>query len=150
MLTDVKVRTAKPAEKPYRLTDAGGLFLWVTPAGGKIWRLRYEVQGKEKLLSLGPYPALSLIDARAKREEAKAKLRDGKDPSVEKKLVRAAGTLAAQNDFKSVAVAWHAKQAPTWTARHAADVLDSLVKYVFPSIGELRLCCIIGYFKGFW
>ena len=142
MLTDVKVRTAKPTEKPYRLTDSGGLFLWVTPTGGKIWRLRYEVQGKEKLLSLGPYPGVSLIDARAKREEAKAKLREGKDPSVEKRLVRAVGTLAAQNDFKSVAVAWHAKQAPTWTVRHAADVLDSLTKYVFPAIGGLPIAQI--------
>lgn len=142
MLTDVKIRTAKPAQKAYRLTDAGGLFLWVTPAGGKIWRLRYELNGKEKLLTLGPYPSISLIDARTKREDAKIKLRDGKDPSIEKKLVRAAGTLAALNDFKSVALAWHSRQSPTWTERHAADVIDSLNKYVFPAIGDLPIAQI--------
>jgi integrase len=137
MLTDAKVRTAKPAEKPYRLTDAAGLFLWVTPAGGKIWRLRYEYQGKEKLLALGPYPALGLADARQKRDEAKAQLRAGRDPSLERKLARAAGQVAAENSFEVVATAWHAKQAPSWTERHAADVLDSLKKYAFPTLGPL-------------
>ncbi len=139
MLTDAKVRTAKPAEKPYRLVDASGLFLWVTPAGGKIWRLRYEHQGKEKLLSLGPYPAVSLAEAREKREEAKGQLRAGRDPSTERKLSRAAGKISTANTFEAIAKVWHAKQAPTWTARHAADVLDSLTKHVFPTLGELPI-----------
>ncbi len=94
MLTDVKARKAKPAEKPYRLTDTGRLFLWVTPAGGKIWRFRYEYQGKEKLLALGPYPAVGLAEAREKREEAKALRRAGRDPSLERKLARAVGQAA--------------------------------------------------------
>ena len=137
MLTDAKARTAKPAEKPYRLTDAGGLFLWVTPAGGKIWRLRYEFQGKEKLLALGPYPAVGLAEAREKREDAKALLRAGRDPSLERKLARAAGQVAAENTFEAVAKVWHAKQAPNWTERHTGDVLESLKKYAFPTIGAL-------------
>lgn len=136
MLTDTKIRTAKPAEKPYRLTDSGGLFLWVTPAGGKIWRLRYEVHGKEKLISLGPYPAITLGEAREKREEAKGQLRGGRDPSLERKLKRAAGRLVTENSFQSVASAWHERQKPSWTERHAGDVLDSLNKYVFPKMGS--------------
>jgi hypothetical protein len=79
-LTDVAIRKAKPAEKPYRLTDGGGLHLFVTPAGGKLWRLRYERNGKEQLLSLGPYPDLTLLEARQARQEAKKDLRDGKGP----------------------------------------------------------------------
>ncbi|EKN01080.1 MULTISPECIES: integrase arm-type DNA-binding domain-containing protein [unclassified Acidocella] len=137
MLTDTKIRTAKPAEKGYRLTDAGGLFLWVTPAGSKIWRLRYEYRGKEKLLTLGPYPAIGLSEAREKREAAKAVMRDGRDPGLARKLQRAAGDLAADNTFQAVAELWHARQAPTWTEHHAKDVMDSLKKYVFPRIGKL-------------
>lgn len=142
MLTDVKIRTAKPADKPYRLADAGGLYVWVTPAGGKIWRLRYEVAGREKLISFGPYPAVSLVEARAKREDAKAQLREGLDPALERKLKRAAGELAVQNDFKSVALAWHARQISVWSPRHADDVLDSLNKYVFPAMGSLPVAQI--------
>lgn len=137
MLTDTRARTAKPAEKPYRLADSAGLFLWVTPAGGKIWRHRYEYDGKEKLLSLGPYPAVTLAEARAKRDEAKAILHAGRDPSIERKKARAAGRLALENSFEVVATAWHAKQAPHWTERHASDVLDSLKKYAFPVLGSL-------------
>ncbi|HTJ89592.1 MAG TPA: integrase arm-type DNA-binding domain-containing protein [Acidocella sp.] len=139
MLTDAKARNAKAAEKPYRLVDFGGLFLWVTPSGGKIWRLRYEFQGKEKLLSLGPYPEVGLADARDKRDAAKALLRDGRDPSMERKLARAAGQLSVENSFKAVATAWHTKQAPNWTEHHAGDVMDSLKKYVFPALGELPI-----------
>jgi integrase len=139
MLTDAKARSAKAAEKPYRLADFAGLFLWVTPSGGKIWRLRYEFQGKEKLLSLGPYPEVGLADARDKRDAAKALLRAGRDPSMERKLARAAGQLAIENSFKAVATAWHTKQAPNWTDHHAGDVMDSLKKYVFPTLGELPI-----------
>ena len=90
MLTDVQARKAKPGAKPYKLADGAGLHLFVTPAGGKLWRYRYEVAGKEKLHSIGSYPAVSLIEARAARDSAKATLREGKDPGVEKRQRRAA------------------------------------------------------------
>jgi hypothetical protein len=88
MLTDVKIRKAKAADKPYKLTDGGGLHVYVTPAGGKLWRLRYELERKEKLLSIGPYPSVGLAEAREVATNAKRLLREGKDPAVEKRLRR--------------------------------------------------------------
>ncbi len=135
MLTDVQIRKAKPAEKSYRLTDSGGLHLYVTPAGGKLWRMRYEFAGKEKLLSFGPYPAISLSDAREARDQAKAELRAGRDPGVTKRRRKVARARAAATTFEGVAREWHALQRQTWTERHASDVLLSLERDVFPTIG---------------
>ena len=139
MLTDAAIRGAKPRERPYKLTDGAGLHLYVTPAGGKLWRMRYEVAGKEKLLSFGPYPEISLAAARLKRDAAKAVLRDGQDPSLRRKLHRAAAVDASAATFEAVARDWYARQAPTWTERHAADVLDSLERDVFPPLGSLPI-----------
>jgi integrase len=139
MLTDTACRKAKPAEKPYKLTDGGGLHLYVTPAGGKHWRCRYEFGGKEKLLSIGPYPGVSLADARTAREDAKATLRDGRDPSVAKKLDKA---KVANNDavtFEAVAREWHTLNKPRWTPVHASDVLRSLERDVFADLGALPI-----------
>jgi len=77
MITDKQIKTAKPAEKSYKLSDSGGLFLFVSTAGGKLWRLKYRFNGTEKLLSICPYPAVSLLDARKAREDAKVVLRVG-------------------------------------------------------------------------
>jgi Arm DNA-binding domain len=86
MLTDAQIRKAKAMAKPYKLTDGGGLHLCVTPAGGKLWRLRYEFERKEKLLSIGPYPSVGVADAREAGMNAKRLLREGQDPAVEKRL----------------------------------------------------------------
>jgi hypothetical protein len=83
-LTDVAIRNAKPGEKAVKLADGGGMFLLVTPAGGKLWRLKYRIDGREKLLAIGAYPEVSLSDARKRREEARAMIAQGKDPSREK------------------------------------------------------------------
>jgi len=83
VLTDVQIRKAKAADKPYKLTDGGGLHVRVTSAGGKLWRLRYEFERKEKLLSIGPYPSVGLAEVAT---NAKRLLREGKDPAVEKRL----------------------------------------------------------------
>lgn len=136
MLTDVQIRKAKPTDKPYRLPDGGGLHLFVTPAGGRHWRLRYEFGGREKLLSIGPYPAIGLAAAREARDEAKALLRAGRDPSIAKQLRR---STVAGDTFEAQARAWHARQAPAWSERHAGDVLKSLVDDVFPLLGAVRI-----------
>jgi integrase len=141
MLTDAAARAAKPKERAYKLTDGGGLHLFVTPAGGKLWRLRYEIGGKEKLLSIGPYPEVGLARAREARSAAKALLRAGCDPMVEKKAQRAAAGATA-GSFEAIARDWHARQAPTWTARHAADVLESLERDVFPRLGAVPIRAI--------
>ena len=138
MLTDAALKAAKPKDRAYKLTDGQGLHLFVTPAGGKLWRQRYVFAGKEKLLSLGPYPDVSLAKARELRDGAKATIRSGRDPSVEKKVRRALGGNPADS-FEAIARDWHARQAPTWTERHADDVLDSLEGGVFPMLGALPI-----------
>lgn len=140
MLTDATVRAAKPRERAYKLPDSGGLLLFVSPSGGKLWRMRYALKGKEKLLSFGPYPSVSLAEARAQRDEARALLRSGKDPSLEKKLRRAAGDTASS--FECVARDWYGRNSPNWTERHSQDVITSLVAHVFPTLGQLPVTAI--------
>ena len=89
-LTDIKIRTAKPKEKPYKLADERGLHLLVTPAGGKLWRLKYRIDGKEKLLSFGGYPDVPLLEAREKRELARKQIAAETDPSETLKAIKAA------------------------------------------------------------
>ena len=139
MLTDTQIRGAKPRPAAYRMTDSAGLFLHVMPGGSRVWRLRYEVDGKEKLLTLGRYPDMALREARAAREEAKGTLRDGRDPGTEQKARRLAGAQARARTFQEIAREWHAARVSTWTATHAGDVLSSLELYVFPKIGNMPL-----------
>ncbi|GHU37952.1 hypothetical protein AGMMS50256_36540 [Betaproteobacteria bacterium] len=88
-LTDERIRAAKPADKPVRMYDGGGLYLEISPAGGKLWRLKYRFGGMEKRLALGKYPAISLEDARERRDEAKELLANSVDPSTNAKEERA-------------------------------------------------------------
>ena len=111
-LTDVQIRKAKPADRLYKLTDGGGLYLAVSPAGGKVWRLRYEIGGKEKLLTIGPYPDIGLQEAREARSVQKRLLRDGKDPSAEKSRRRRAAIIPASVTFEHLAREWHDEQDP--------------------------------------
>lgn len=135
-LSDIQVRNAKPKDKDVKLFDGQGLFLLVTTAGGKLWRLKYDFQGKNKLLALGAYPAISLADARQRRDEAKKLLANGVDPSETKKAQKAAQTAGDANSFEVVAREWHTKFAPTWSDSHAYWVLRRLEQYVFPAIGS--------------
>ncbi len=102
-LSEFAARKAKPAEKAYKLTDGGGLFLHVQPGGSKLWRLKYRFDDKEKLLSFGPYPLTTIAEARGKRDQAKKLLAAGRDPSVQKMLDRIAATTASRNTFGLVA-----------------------------------------------
>ena len=138
MLTDAGIRAAKPRDRDYKLNDSGGLVLFVTKAGGKLWRLRYTYAGKEKLLSFGPYPELSLANAREQRDAAKTLLREGTDPALQRKLRKAFGNELA-NTFEAIARDWHSRHLPTWTERHGKDVLDSLEASVFPILGRLTI-----------
>lgn len=102
-LTDLKIRKSKQRDKPFRLSDGLGLFILVRPSGSKAWQFRYQFMGKEKLLSLGTYPAVSLADARTKRDDAKRLLGQGTDPSVQKKLDQIDAHVKARMTFKEVA-----------------------------------------------
>src|ERR1017187_2436348 len=101
-LTDTEVRKARPAEKPYRLSDGGSLYLWVTPAGGKLWRWAYKHEGKEKLMSFGKYPDVSLALARERHGEARKLLAQGIDPMEERKAAKTAEKSAAENSFRTI------------------------------------------------
>jgi integrase len=134
-LNDIKCKTLKPKEKPYKVADEKGLYLEVMPSGSKYWRLKYRFSGKENRLAIGVYPAVSLKEARDKREIAKKQLADGIDPSNQKKIDKLQKHINSENTFEAVAREWHSKQAQRLTARHSHYVLKRLEADAFPAIG---------------
>jgi hypothetical protein len=139
MLTDVQIKKAKAAEKAYRLVDDGGLHLFVTPAGGKLWRMRYKIDGREKTLSIGQYPDISLADAREARDKAKRTMASGRDPIVQQKIDRLTKRSDDAVTFEVLAREWFALNKGHWVDRHAADVIESLERNIFPKLGALPL-----------
>lgn len=135
-LTDIEVRTAKPREKPYKLSDEKGMYLEVMPTGAKYWRLKYRHIGKEKRLALGVYPEVSLKDARTKRDTARSLIADGLDPSAQKKAAKAAAVTRATSNFENVAREWFSKHSPSWASSHADKIIRRLERDVFPWLGR--------------
>ncbi len=133
-LTDTKARTTKPTEKPQKLFDGGGLFLLVTPTGGRLWRFKYRFGGSEKLLSIGTYPETSLAEARQRRDQASALLSNGIDPSETKKAQKAAGNQETET-FEIIAREWYAKFSPSWATSHAKTTIRRLELFIFPWLG---------------
>ena len=138
-LTDIKIKTAKPKEKDYKLGDNGGLYLLVTKSGGKLWRLKYRVEGKEKLLTFGAYPTISLLEARARREDAKKILANGSDPNKVKKEVIAEKKASETNTFKLWAALWFEHWQSDITPNHAAYALRRLESDIYPMIGNMPM-----------
>ena len=134
-LTDTAIRNAKPGAKPVKLFDERGLFLLVTPAGGKWWRLRYKFAGKEKLLSLGIYPDVGLKEARTRRDAARKLLADRIDPGEHRKAAKASRAERAANSFEVVAREWYGKFAPNWAEHHGDRILRRFERDIFPWIG---------------
>jgi integrase len=134
-LTDTALRKAKPADKPVRLFDGDGLYLEVSPGGGKWWRFKYRFAGKEKRLSLGVYPEVDLKKARKSTGEARQLLTDGIDPSANRKATKAARADRAANSFEVVAREWISKQMPTWAESHGGRILARFERDIFPWIG---------------
>lgn len=135
-LTDTATRTAKPKEKPYKLADERGLFLLVNPTGGKLWRLKYRIDGKEKLLAIGPYPEVSLAQARERREEARKLLTNGIDPSAHKQAAKAATASQRANTFEAVAREWYQVNESSWVPTYSIKILSRLERLVFPYLGN--------------
>ncbi|EBB9142168.1 TPA: tyrosine-type recombinase/integrase [Salmonella enterica subsp. enterica serovar Java] len=135
-LTARQISTAKPTEKPYKLSDGGGLYLLVNPNGSRYWRMKYRYAGKEKLLSIGVYPDVTLAEARDKRIEAKRILATGDDPSEVKQAAREAKSLAVNNSFELLALEWHDHKKSSWSSGYADDILEYLRKDIFPYIGK--------------
>src|SRR5215471_76885 len=125
-LTDTKVRNAKPARKTTRLWDSGGLYLEVSPAGGKLWRFKYRFDAKEKLLALGKWRAVTLAEAREARDDAKKLLAKNIEPGARRKEEKRKRAIAAANSFEAVAREWYGKNRRVWAEKHADDVLRRL------------------------
>ena len=137
MLTDAKCKNTKGNPAGIRkLTDGGGLYLWVYPDGRKYWRFRYWLAKKEKSLSLGVYPETGLKQARERRDDERRRLDNNLDPGAERRANKIRLAVAAANSFEVVAREWFAKQARTWVPGHADDVLRRLERNAFPALGR--------------
>lgn len=135
-LSEAQARNAKPKPKPYKLADGDGMFLLVTPAGGKYWRLKYRIAGKEKLLALGIYPEVSLADARKRRAHAREALAAGDDPGEVKKEAERKKAMEDANAFKIVARDWFEKRRHEWAPSSLRVKYIYLEKYVLPKLGQ--------------
>jgi len=144
-LTDIAIRNAKPREKPYKMGDSGGLFLLVQPTGGKLWRLKYRIDGREKKLGLGTYPDVSLIKARKRRDEARELIADGKDPALEKQRERSQSREMADNTFAIIAdeyVAKRKRDGQKGWSEATAKRSEYILSLLRPSIGRLPIADI--------
>ncbi|MEA5112931.1 MAG: integrase arm-type DNA-binding domain-containing protein [Geobacteraceae bacterium] len=134
-LSEIQVRNAKPKSRDYKLMDGYGLFLLVTPSGSKLWRLDYRFGGKRKVIAFGAYPAVSLADARHRRDEAKILIANGVDPGEVRKAKKAAIAAETENSFEVVAREWHTKFSQSWSSSHAETTMKRLLLDVFPVMG---------------
>ena len=141
-LTDATVKTAKPKEKDYKLGDAGGLYFLVTKTGGKLWRMKYRYDGKEKLLSFGAYPAISLLKARKLRDDAREVLADNRDPNEIQKTDKAEGEVNKQNTFEFWAQRWLLHWQNDKSPFHVASTQRRLEKDIYPAIGDKPMTSI--------
>ncbi|HEM8339337.1 TPA: tyrosine-type recombinase/integrase [Providencia rettgeri] len=135
-LTVKQIDSSKPKEKDYKLSDGGGMYLLVKTNGGKYWRLKYRIDGKEKLLAIGIYPTVTLADARRKRDDAKRLLADGIDPNQQRKEQKQASKIDSVNTFKNIALEWYEGRKDRWSVGYRDDMMDAFEKDVFPYIGN--------------
>ena len=142
MLTDTFLRSLKPADKPKKYADGGGLFIYVSTTGSKLWRMAYRFNMKSKLLSFGEYPLVSLKEARDQRDEAKKLLAKDIDPGQHKKELRAARIAEEANTFRAVALEWYETQTTHNTPAHRRRLMFNLEKYLFPSLGRKAITSI--------
>lgn len=133
------VRQAKPKARDYKLSDSEGLYLFVSKAGLRSWRLKYRFAGKERRLVLGRYPEMGLKEARDRKADARRLLSDGRDPGIEAAKVKVEREIATTNTFETLARGWYELQKDRWTPVHARDVIRSLEKEVFPWVGSLPI-----------
>jgi integrase len=135
-LDDLTIRRAKPSGKPYKLTDAKGLHLFVTKAGAKLWRLQYRHAGKQRLLALGAYPDVSLKQARTKCEDARRVIAEGRNPAAEKQAAKRAAKFRERNSVEAVATRFIESRSYRWTPDYVAYVTKRLKANIFPFIGH--------------
>ena len=134
-LTDIKIKNLKASAKVQKVADGHGLYVHVSPAGGKLWRMAYTFEGKQKTLSFGAYPAISLKAAREKREQAKEMLAQGIDPGAYKKAVKASRQAASVNTYEIIAREWFAKHSPSWSESNKLKIWARQEKNIIPYLG---------------
>ncbi len=134
-LTATSIKNARAVDKPLKLFDGGGLYLLVNPNGSRWWRFKYRYLGKEKLLSFGTYPDISLKDARDRRDEARKQLAAGIDPGEHRKAMKTTLAFRGENSFEIVAREWFAKYSPNWAAGHSDKIIRRLERDIFPWLG---------------
>jgi integrase len=134
-LTDTEIKRAKAAEKAYSMGDGGGLYLWVKPTGGKLWRWSYRFEGKEKLMSLGKYPDVSLAQARERHAEARKLLATGVDPMAQRKAEKTAEKVAVENSFQSITTQWLEHWQEGKSPRHVDTVRRRMASDILPCLG---------------
>lgn len=136
-LTDARIKNAKPRDKAYKLTDGDGMFIDVMPSGSRIWRMKFrQANGKENLLTFGPYPEITLQDAREKRLAARRLLLQGIDPAKQRDEAKRLLKDRAANTFEKIAREWHANKVPTWSKRTATNIMQRLEADIFPALGR--------------
>ncbi|QJT79277.1 integrase arm-type DNA-binding domain-containing protein [Kosakonia sp. MUSA4] len=134
-LNDMQIRRAKPEAKPYTLGDGLGLSLLIEPNGSKSWRFRYRFAGKPKMISLGVYPAITLADARSRRDNARKLVAEGKNPSEVRKEQKLALQTESENAFEKIAREWHQMKSAKWSAGYASDIMEAFQNDIFPYVG---------------
>lgn len=135
-LSEAKARNAKPRPKPYKIADGEGLFLLVTPSGGKYWRMRYFFGGKEKLLALGVYPEVGLADAREKRAQARKVLAAGNDPGESKKEAKRQDQVKRTNVFASLFQEWFQQREGEWVPSYSVRLRRQIERHILPKLGD--------------
>lgn len=137
-LTDLRIKAAKPKDKPYQLADGEGMYLEILPSGSKVWRMAYRQENRttSTRLTFGHYPAVGLADARRKRADTKKQMVEGVDPAQARRVEKAMSATAAANTFEAVARMWHQNKLEQWQTRTANNILHRLEQDVFPLIGK--------------
>ncbi len=141
-LTDITIRYAQPGTKARKIFDGGGLYLEISPSGGKWWRLKYRFGGKEKRISLGVYPDVSLKEARHRRGQARRLLAQGIDPSEHRKALKATRAERSANSFEAVAREWFTKRSSNWATSYSSRILSRMERDIFPRIGTRPVAVI--------
>ena len=139
VLTDVAIRNAKPRNKRYKVFDGKGLYLEVYPEGGRYWRLKYRIAGKEKRLAIGVYPEIKIVRAREVALQARELVRQGLDPQIEKKIAKAKNLEKGQHTFESMAKEWVSKRASGWTGNYSEKIGSVLNANLYPRIGSIPI-----------
>ena len=135
-LNDMQIRRAKPEVKSYTLGDTLSLSLLIEPNGSKSWRFRYRFAGKPKMISLGVYPMVSLAEARAKRDEARKLVSEGKNPSEVRREQKLALKEGGENTFEALAREWHGVKSARWSKGYASDIMEAFKNDIFPYVGQ--------------